>query len=216
MSLGKDQAHYLFNVLRKTSGDIIRLFESSSGEWLARIESIDKKSVSILPFEQLREPKLQKHETHLLFAPIKKNRLDFLIEKSVELGVTHLHPIITEHTEVRKLNIERLQSQIIEAAEQCERLTLPELSPIQPAIQKIDQWPQDISLFAAIERDETAEYIGDVKIPEKRGFIIGPEGGFSDKEIAFMQNLSKITAISLGDSILRAETATLKILSVII
>lgn len=215
VTLEKEQAHYLFNVLRQKDGNNIRLFEPASGEWLCEITNINKKQVVLNCVEQLRQPQKQQQEIHLYFAPIKKNRLDFLIEKSVELGVTYLHPIITEHTEVRKLNEERLNAQIIEAAEQCERLNLPKLYPLENLHNALENIDNNINFYAAIERNKKTLNIHNLDFTDKSAFVIGPEGGFSENEISFLRSLENVTAISLGQNILRAETAALKILSCI-
>ncbi len=214
-TLTKEQVHYLLHVLRCKLGDNIRIFNETHGEWLAEISDVSKKHIDVRCIQHLRDPETVQKEIHLLFAPIKKTRMDFLIEKSVELGVTHLHPVITEHTDVRKINSQRLQAQNIEASEQCERIKIPTLLPLKPLAECLENIKCNMTVYAAIERDETASPIQTVKTEETSGFLIGPEGGFSKKEVIFLKNQNNLTPISLGKNILRTETAALKILSCI-
>ncbi len=215
ISLNSDQAHYLRNVLRKNEGDQLRIFNGCDGEWLASLTNLSKKSADITCLECLRKQPTGSLKIHLLFAPIKKNRMDFLVEKAVELGVTHLHPILSEHTEVRKINCERLEAQIREASEQSERLSIPALAPLQNLTDKLANWSETENLLAAIERMDKAQPLKDIKLSSAAAFLIGPEGGFSEHEISFIQKQPHITPISLGSYILRSETAALKVLSVI-
>lgn len=137
-----------------------------------------------------------------------------MIEKSVELGVTHFHPVLTQQTIIREVNEERLRKQIQEAAEQCERLDLPLLAPLKKIDLLIREWPEEISLFAALEREE-AENLKKLLKQDHLAILIGPEGGFSDSEKELLEKTAKIQAVSLGNDILRAETAALYGLSLI-
>jgi 16S rRNA (uracil1498-N3)-methyltransferase len=208
--LSVEQAHYLKNVLRLKIGDQLRAFNGKDGEWLLTLTTLEKKSAEASATKQLTEQDDPKQKIHLYFAPIKKNRMDFLIEKAVELGVTDLHPIITERTEVRKLNTERIKAQIIEAAEQCERSDIPILHPITQLSVLLQNPSFDYTILAALERQD-APHLG--MVGTEIGFMIGPEGGFSLEEIKILSNHPKIRAVSLGTRILRAETAALYILS---
>jgi 16S rRNA (uracil1498-N3)-methyltransferase len=206
LSLSENQAHYLKNVLRNNVGDIIRLFNGKDGEWAARILSFEKKSGSVQIFEKLKEQPRTKGRVHLYFAPIKKQRMDILMEKAVELGVDEFHPVITHRTENRKLNIERLEAQIFEAAEQCERLELPVLHPAI-MLPQVLRTKRDHTLFACLEREESAQFCA-LDIPEKAGFLVGPEGGLDDEEIELIRR-SDVKPVSLGDAVFRAETASI-------
>jgi len=204
------QAHYLRNVMRMNEGDNLRIFNEKDGEFQADITGISKKSVTLHIGLQRRAPAAPVRRIHLFFAPLKKNRMDFVIEKSVELGVTDLHPLITAHTEVRKINEERLQAQIIEAAEQCERLNIPALHGLAQLDRLLGKPPKGTAIFAALERHDglfidkaLAQHSGDI------GFIIGPVGGFNESETAQMLACAALTPISLGRDILRAETAAI-------
>ena len=210
IALSSAQAHYLHNVLRRKGGDFIRLFNGIDGEWLGILQNLTKKNGEVLLDKQITpQPKTVKH-VHLLFAPIKKNRMDWLIEKAVELGVTDLHPILTQNTEVRKIKEERINHQIIEAAEQCERLNIPTLHKVKKLEQILSQWSKDIELLACIERCDAKP----IKASKRDiAILIGPEGGFTTEE---KDKITKsATIVTLGKQILRSETAALKAISII-
>lgn len=211
--LDSGQAHYLHNVLRRKDGDFIRLFNGKDGEWFGKLQSLNKKSGTVVLTDQLKKQPLQKKRLHLVFAPIKKNRMDWLIEKAVELGVSDFHPVLTQNTEIRKLNEVRLQQQIFEAAEQCERLEIPNLHPLQKLETVLGSWPEESQLLACIERAQT-QMLQDVKLEKNDiAFIIGPEGGFTAEE---KERISKKAhPVSLGETILRCETAVVKALVLI-
>lgn len=200
------QAHYLHNVMRKKEGDTIRLFNGIEGECLCTLTSLNKRHAEVKITEQLILQPANQRAIHLFFTPIKKNRQDWLIEKAVELGVTDFHPLLTQNTEVRKINTERMTHQIFEAAEQCERLTIPTLHPLI----KLDHaLSPDMPLYSCLERFD-APVIQTQKPAGDFGFLIGPEGGFTVEE---KKNLAQNTVpVSLGDTILRCETAVIKAL----
>lgn len=211
IELDQDQAHYIRNVMRMAETDQLRLFNGIDGEWLATITQIKKKSALLSLSKHLKpQPSTQAH-IHLIFAPIKKQRLDILIEKAIELGATHLHPVLTHHTENRHIKIERINAQIIEATEQCERLDLAKLSPLTPMPALINQWKHTHAIHWAAERIENASPLDKLTAP--CAYLIGPEGGFSEEECTLLKASKIITPISLGTNILRAETACLYCLS---
>lgn len=206
--LGETQGHYLKNVLRMKPGEHIRLFNGRDGEWLGEIKEFNRTEAAVMLQEKIREQPPAPAEMHLLFAPIKKkDRLDFLIEKAVELGATDIHPVLTHRTEARKINEERLKAQILEAAEQCERFELPRLHPVMELKPKIAAWNFDIPILWCRERGESPP-ISQVR-EEKWAFLIGPEGGFDDNEFAFLGGLPRVYPITLGETVLRAETAVI-------
>ena len=213
--LDDDSAHYLKNVLRRPDGSQLRVFNGRHGEFLAFFTAVDRKKYNLTVESQIRPQPNPTKEIHLVFAPIKKDRQDFMIEKSVELGATHFHPVLTQQTVIRDLNEKRVAKQIQEASEQSERLALPELNPLQKLAEFIRDWPEEISLLAAIERQDTV-FLGEITIPNKCAFLIGPEGGFSESEREMLLSNKKITPVGLGDQILRAETAALFGLSLIV
>lgn len=213
--LSPEQGHYLKNVLRQKPNDQIRLFNGRDGEWLYYLSTLEKKHAEAACIKLLKEQCEQSRRIHLVFAPIKKTRMDFLIEKTVELGATDLHPVITERTEARKINQERIAAQIIEATEQCERMDLPVFHSLQHLVEKLEYWPLEIPLLAALERDQTASLINEIQIKGDIAALTGPEGGLSDQEISLLKRHEAITPVSLGNHILRAETAACKILSIL-
>lgn len=201
------QAHYLKSVLRLSEGEQIRLFNGQDGEWRATLQAQGKKTATAHPCEQTAAQPENTPALHLLFAPIKKHRMEILIEKAVELGVTDLHPVITAHTEVRKINTERLKAQIVEAAEQCERLDIPKLHNPAPLLQAVNNWSLAFPVYWAAERTEQAENLAGTKNPQ--AFLIGPEGGFHEDEKRLLSQHEKVRPLSLGPRILRAETASI-------
>lgn len=207
LSLDDKAAHYLKNVLRCPDGMGLRLFNGKHGEFLAAVR-FDKKNVLLDVKEKLHEQPIAPHELHLVFPPIKKDRMDFMIEKAVELGATHFHPVLTRQTSVRDINAERVTKQIIEACEQCERLDIPVITALSGLDVFLKKWPDDIPLYAAIERED-APHLAEIKPSSKSGFLIGPEGGFSQEEKTLLLSHEKIKPISLGQNILRAETAAI-------
>lgn len=202
------QAHYLKNVLRKQGGDLIRIFNGQDGEWSATLQALKKKSGEALPTAQIIAQPAQTKAVHLFFPPIQKHRMDVLIEKAVELGATDLHPIITERTQYPKTKPERLTAQIIEAAEQCERLDIPTLHPIC----KLKDIRHEGTIYAGLERGESP-FINTLKIKDSAAFLIGPVGGFTDAEIIEIRNNPQFRPISLGTRIYRVETAAILCLS---
>jgi 16S rRNA (uracil1498-N3)-methyltransferase len=211
VTLLPEQAHYLKNVLRRKEGDNIRLFDGLNGEWLASLSFSGKKSASAKLERQLQPQPEKTRRIHLAFAPIKKHRLDWLVEKAVELGVTDLHPVLTQNTEVRKINSERMAAQIFEAAEQCERFEIPTLHPLYDLTAFLAQWSADVTLFSCLERYEGVNK----PTPQKESFaiLIGPEGGFTaeEKKLVAVQT----HPITLGDTVYRCETAAIKALVLI-
>ncbi len=213
VSFNSDQAHYLKNVMRRKNGDCLRLFNGRDGEWVVLLTTLEKKRAEGVPDKQLYAQPEKTNEVHLIFTPIKKARMDFLIEKAVELGVTHLHPILTQNTETRKINTSRVRQQIIEAAEQCERLAIPVFYDLENLENTLNA-PDIKTLYACIERSK-APKISKVTIEKNTAVLIGPEGGFTKEEKEMLGRHNKILPVSLGDYILRSETAALYALSAI-
>lgn len=204
--LSAEQAHYFKTVLRRQDGDKIRIFNGRDGEWLCALDRLGKKSGYAVAREQLKAQPDPGQGVHLYFAPIKKSRMDWLVEKAVELGATDLHPVITQNTEIRDIRTERVAQQIAEAAEQCERLDQPRLhDPI-----KLHDIPgtlaPDTLFLAAIERGPTTPIHQAINTKHKIAVLIGPEGGFTTAEIEWITDQAT-TPVSLGPRILRCETA---------
>ena len=211
LTLDGDQANYLFSVMRLGPGDRLSVFNGRDGEWLAQVAQAGKRGGMLEALAQTRAP-APLPDLWLLFAPLKKARTDFLVEKAVELGATALHPVLTQNAEARELNMERTKTRIIEAAEQCERLDIPAL---HPAI-KLAVIPQNITIFACIERSnaETPPLIDAIPPDGDIALLIGPEGGFSGDEIAALLCSKNVISVTLGPRILRAETAACAALAV--
>jgi 16S rRNA (uracil1498-N3)-methyltransferase len=212
--------HYLRNVMRKEEGDIIRLFNAEHGEFSGVLFKLHKKYIDVQIKDQLRLPHNAKmdHPRITLACPIlPKDRMDMLIEKSVELGAHAIQPLLFNHSSVRKLKEERIEAQIIEASEQCERLDIPKLSKIASFDTILRQHDTNTPLVIALERSDSKPIwnaLHDAKKAESIIYVIGPEGGFSEKERALIER-TDAQAVTLGDNILRAETAAFYGLSVI-
>ncbi len=205
-------AHYLISVMRLKMGQVIKLFDDISGEWLAEITSVGKRDLILTVQAKLR-PRESVPDLWLIAAPIKKARIDMLAEKSCELGIARFQPVITQRTNIDRVNTDRLRAQMIEAAEQCDRTALPIVdAPVKlSALLKV--WPADRTLFFADEMGGVpmAEVIALQTGPA--AILIGPEGGFTPEERALILAIPQATGVSLGPRILRAETAALAAIS---
>jgi len=214
IELPADQAHYINNVMRLNVGDPVLVFNAQDGEWAATLLEGKKKRCVLQVGEKKRAPE-ETPDLWLCFAPIKKQRLDFIIEKATELGVSHLQPVITRHTITSKIRTDRLHAQAIEASEQCERLNIPDVKEAVSLTQLIKDWPENRRLFVLDERGG-AEPINQALQTHKDGlhaFLTGPEGGFEASELDLLRKLPFVTPISLGPRILRADTAALAAIS---
>jgi 16S rRNA (uracil1498-N3)-methyltransferase len=208
LTLDGPPANYLANVLRLTTGAQVKLFDDETGEWLAEIVEAGRKRVTLAVTRHLR-PREPVPDVWLLFAPIKRGRIDWLIEKATELGAARLVPVITQRTIVDRLNLDRLRAHAIEAAEQCERTALPGLAEPQKLDRLLDAWPGGRTLFFADEAGGEPF----ASAPGPAAILIGPEGGFTDAERAAVRALPQARAVSLGPRILRADTAAIAALS---
>ena len=204
LTLDGAQANYLGNVMRLKSGDPVRLFDDCSGEWVAEVTDAGKRNVVLLLTAKLHERE-DVPDLWLLFAPIKKGPIDWLVEKATELGAARLQPVITQRTIVDRLNLDRLRANMIEAAEQCDRTALPELREPLKLPTLLKGWNAGRALLFA---DETGGLpIAEIAKPGPAAILIGPEGGFTPDERAMIRGVPGATGISLGPRILRAETA---------
>ncbi len=200
------QAHYLANVMRMGVGNQVLLFDGASGEWLAEIVDAGKKRVTLIVRQQTRAQEAVP-DLALAFAPIKKGRVDWLVEKTVELGVDRLQPVITHRTIVDKLNLDRMRAHIVEAAEQCGRTSLASIA----APVKLDVFLRGLDGQRALYFADETGGISAAKafVPGPATILTGPEGGFTLEEAEAIRALPNATAISLGPRVLRAETAAL-------
>ncbi|WP_447749797.1 16S rRNA (uracil(1498)-N(3))-methyltransferase [Sphingopyxis fribergensis] len=203
-------AHYLQGVMRLKVGDPVLLFDNRSGEWLAVIADAAKRSLT-LRIERQTHGLEQVPDLWLCFAPVKKARLDWIIEKATELGVRRLQPVITERTIVERVKHERLEAQIVEACEQCGRTALPSLAEPVKLPQLLANWPSDRALLFADEAGGVP--LVAVGAPAPAAILTGPEGGFTARERDMLIAHAAVRRIALGPRILRAETAAIAAVS---
>lgn len=210
------QSHYLTNVLRMGTGDTIQLFNGRDGEWLARLESRSRKQLDFIVGKQLR-PQPEPCDLVYCFAPLKQARLDYMVQKAVEMGAGRLQPVLTRHTQMHKISGKRLSANAIEAAEQCGILAIPEISEPVRFENLLAAWAPDRRLIFCDEAHGSQNPLPVLAaIKEKKlAVLIGPEGGFSDQERAQLHDSSFVTAIPLGPRILRADTAAVAALAVV-
>ena len=206
--LAADRAHYLRTVLRLRDGALVRLFNATAGEWSGRIAASGRHRVEIELDRCLRAPMPEPGPT-LVFVPIRRNRLDWLVEKSVELGVARLVPVLTERAVARPDNAVRLAAIAVEAAEQCERLTVPGVDAPQALGHWLEVRDPTVPLLLALERGGGMPLIAAARRWPEAELLVGPEGGFSEREQAALLALPGTAPVSLGERILRAETAAL-------
>lgn len=213
ISLVDNQYHYLAHVLRIQPGAQVILFNGTDGEWSGTVASVNKTIVKISLNRQLRQP-IKLPEIHLYFAPLRKERLMDVLEKGTELGVTHFHPIFTDHTVHGKLNMEKLEIYIQDAAEQCGRCDMPQLLPTASIKQVLDCWPSEVPLFLALETEALPPL--SLSNPQDPAHLaVGPEGGWSDDEKERFKDLPFVRSFSLGSLTLRAETAAIASLALV-
>ena len=213
-------AHYLRNVMRRNVGDPIILFNGRDGEFAAEITEASKRVVEMRVGPQ-RRAQMGVPDVWLCFAPLKKDAVDFLVEKATELGVAAFQPVITQHTSATRLNLERLAANAIEAAEQTERLTLPEIRQPLSLRDMIAAWDPRRRIILCAEAGPAApiatalsELQPSVSISNAWAIVCGPEGGFARSELDLLSNLPFVTPVGLGPRILRADTAALTALAV--
>lgn len=209
--LSREQAHYLFGVMRLERGAELRLFNGKAGEWSAEVAEAGKRGGALMPLASSR-PQDAPPDLWLLFAPIKKTRTDFIVEKAVEMGVARICPVLTAHTNSERVRVDRLQAHAVEAAEQCGICYVPTVTEPLRLTQMLDQWdPSRRIMFC----DEAARGrpAGCVTGGGPWAVLIGPEGGFSDAERNRLGQLENADAVSLGPRILRADTAAVAALT---
>jgi 16S rRNA (uracil1498-N3)-methyltransferase len=232
VALGKKPAHYLRNVLRLKAGEPILVFNGKDGEWRAALAGTGK-SVKLEMLEQVRK-QAPASDIHYLFAPLKHERLDYVVQKAVEMGVSRLQPILTRHTQSTRVNSERMRANVIEAAEQCGILNIPEVAaPTTFGRMLAARKPDRLLVFCDENADvksplaalEAARVSPSAMLPllgqppksnaEPLAVLIGPEGGFADDEREALLKQSNIVRLSLGPRILRADTAAVAALALV-
>jgi 16S rRNA (uracil1498-N3)-methyltransferase len=217
LALNRDQANYLGNVLRLQAGDTVLLFNGVDGEWLAAIDG-RKRAESVLVQHQTR-PQRPLPDLTYAFAPLKHARLDYMVQKAVEMGAAVLQPVLTRFTQVHRVNLERMRANAIEAAEQCGILTLAAVA--EPVA--LDRWlerraPGRLLVFCdedAAVADPVAALAGRRADATGIDVIVGPEGGFADEERALLARQPLVLSLSLGPRILRADTAAVAALALV-
>jgi len=216
IGLDKDQSHYLANVMRVKAGEDVALFNGRDGEWLGRLDKVAKASVTLQVQSQSR-PQTPEPDLWLLAAPIKKDCIDLVAEKATELGISALWPVFTHRTVMSRVNTDRLAANMVEAAEQCERLSVPEMREPTDLAKALAGWDAARPLVFLDESGGGApitQALNNLQ-PGPLAVLTGPEGGFDDSERAMLARLPFAVPVSLGPRILRAETAAIAALSVV-
>jgi len=222
--LDRGQRNYLLNVLRRKNADPVLVFNGRDGEWRARLDVVGRKGAALALAEQTRAQSTP-GDLHYLFAPLKQARLDYLVQKAVELGVSRLQPVLTRHGQIARVNLDRIRANAIEAAEQCGILNLPEIAAPVALDRLLKKWvPDRLMVFcdeeapvhdpvAVLEeaRNTTPPALG----PMPMTVLVGPEGGFAEDERAALLKLPNLVRLSLGPRILRADTAAVAVLALV-
>ncbi len=215
----REQANYLLNVLRLGPEDRILVFNGEDGEWLARVEQGSRRAC-VLELLEATRPQTPPADLHYLFAPLKMARLDYMVQKAVEMGASAIRPVMTRHTQVSRINLERMEANVIEAAEQCGVLALPTVAEPVDLKPLLDAWPgaePDRRLVFCDEGEATTNPLATLAALPRGplAVLIGPEGGFAEDERLILRSKSFVTAIPLGPRILRADTAAVAALALV-
>ena len=217
IKLDPQQTNYLVNVLRLGAGAPILLFNGRDGEFSASLSTSLRKTALLAVGARTRAQEAPP-DVDYLFAPLKHARLDYMAQKAVEMGARRLRPVITRHTQVSRVNLERLQANAIEACEQCGVIWIPEVAPVEPLAEALKRWPPERLLVFCDEEAEQAsplDALGSAHADGGVGLLIGPEGGFDDDERAAILSAPRVLRLSLGPRILRADTAAVAALTLI-
>ena len=199
------QAHYLGSVMRRAVGETVHLFNGRHGEWEARIAALSRGKATFA-VETLVRPQAADVDLWLMFAVLKRDTTDLVVQKATELGVSTLLPVFTERTNASRINLDRLRTTAIEAAEQSERLTVPAFRPARQLHDCLADWPTDRPLFVAVERANVQPL---TPSSGPAGLLVGPEGGFGPRDHTMLDRCRFVRPVSLGPRILRAETAAI-------
>ena len=229
VALDREATNYLRNALRLKSGDAVLLFNGRDGEWAATLDATGKRNLEAVPAEQAR-PQPGPGDLHYLFAPIKHARLDYMVQKAVELGASKLQPVLTRYTQAQRVNLERMRANAIEAAQQCGVLTIPEIGEaagLDAVVGRLDATrtlifcdeEADIAdPVAALEKLRTppsALLPADAQSAQPLAVLIGPEGGFAPEERELLLARPNTIRLALGPRILRADTAAVAALTIV-
>ncbi len=217
VSFDRAQANYLLNVLRLGHGDGLLLFNGRDGEWQAQIAGTGKRAPTAIVGER-RRAQPRAGDLHFLFAPLKHARLDYLVQKAVEMGVSRLQPVLTRHTQVARVNLDRMRANTIEAAQQCGVLALPEVAEPVPFTATIAAADADRLLVFCDEDAEVKDPVAALAAAAPHAplaVLIGPEGGFAAEERDALLKRTNVVRIALGPRILRADTAAVAALALL-
>ena len=209
------QLHYLINVMRKKKNDTVLIFNSIDGEYLAKISQIYKKYMVLIIEKKIRDVETE-IDLWILFAPVKKTPTEYIIQKATELGASKIFPVITDRTNTKQINLKRMRNIVIEAAEQSERLTIPEIFDLRKLKDLIESWDKKRIILYGDEtirnRDEIKFDLQNIYSKPSGAILIGPEGGFTNDEIDYLRKKPYIKPIDLGSRILRSDTAVISII----
>jgi len=215
LALERTQQNYLCNVLRLSEGGDVLVFNGRHGEWRAVLRPAGRRQMGLEITAQTR-PQTPAGDLDYLFAPLKHARLDYMVQKAVEMGASRLRPVTTRRTQVSRLNLDRMRANAIEAAEQCGILVLPEISEIASLTATLDAWPSERTLVFCDEDAETSDPTAAPAVARgPLAVLIGPEGGFDPAERAALLALPSVVRLSLGPRILRADTAAVAALALV-
>ena len=217
VALAQAQAHYLTHVLRLKAGEGVLVFNGRDGEWRASLAEAGKRTATLAVAAQTR-PQTRPADLLYLFAPLKSARLDYMVQKAVEMGVSRLQPVLTQHGQVTRLNLERMRANVIEAAEQCGILSVPDIAEPVALSRLMAQWRAGRRLVFCDEDAEAADPLVALQALPRQAplaVLIGPEGGFAPDERAALLKLPQTVRLSLGPRILRADTAAVAALAVV-
>ena len=217
VTLEREQSHYLLSVMRCKTGATVRLFNGRDGEWRGQLLESSRKQAEVAIREQIRA-QAPLGRISWLFAPLKQARLDYMVQKAVELGVASMQPVLTQHTVVQRFNLDRMQANAIEAAEQCHLLAIPAILPEMKLEKALSALPEDSTLVFCDEGAERSSPLDALKTVPKQGSVvvlIGPEGGLSEKERQMILALPRVIRLSLGPRIMRADTAAVAALTLV-
>lgn len=214
--LSEDQAHYLCHVLRMKIGEGVMLFNGRDGEWQASLIDVKKRAATLKVVSQTRD-QTTGPDIAYLFAPLKRSRLDYMVQKATELGVASLEPVITHRTIAERVNLERMRANVVEAAEQCGVLRVPDVCPPVALEKRLAGWDQSRALIVCDEAADVADPLLALRAVARGpvAVLIGPEGGFSPEERAVFAGLPFVTRVSLGPRVMRADTAAVAALALI-
>jgi 16S rRNA (uracil1498-N3)-methyltransferase len=212
--LDRGQANYLRNVLRLVPGASVLVFNGRDGEWRARLADVKRRAVLVIDVRERSQT--DPGDLELAFAPLKHARLDYAVQKAVEMGVAALAPVLTQHTQVARVNLDRMRANVIEAAEQCGILSIPPIAEPAP----LDRWLaglplQRVLIFCDEEADVADPLAALAEAPGPTTVLVGPEGGFAPSERLALRARGRVVRLSLGPRVLRADTATVAALALV-